>query len=91
METEVISKPHKLKFDVFRSFRGEDTRHNFTERVYDALHKKKDKVWSFTTTKVCNEVMRSIRPVPRHALTGTNTPSSFYPLAPLTLTGALTN
>ena len=66
METEVISKPHKLKFDVFRSFRGEDTRHNFTERVYDALHKKKDKVWSFTTTKVCNEVMRSIRPVPRH-------------------------
>ncbi|KAF2546745.1 hypothetical protein F2Q70_00020771 [Brassica cretica] len=41
METEVISKPHKLKFDVFRSFRGEDTRHNFTERVYDALHKKR--------------------------------------------------
>ncbi|KAG2242962.1 hypothetical protein Bca52824_095195 [Brassica carinata] len=35
METEVISKPHKLNFDVFLSFRGEDTCHNFTERVYD--------------------------------------------------------
>ncbi|KAF2565762.1 hypothetical protein F2Q68_00028069 [Brassica cretica] len=40
METEVISKPHRLKFDVFLSFRGEDTRHTITERVYDALHRK---------------------------------------------------
>ncbi|KAF8086734.1 hypothetical protein N665_0613s0003 [Sinapis alba] len=40
METEVITKPHRLKFDVFLSFRGEDTRYNITERVYDALHRK---------------------------------------------------
>ncbi|CAG7864777.1 unnamed protein product [Brassica rapa] len=40
METEVITKPHRLKFDVFLSFRGEDTRHTITERVYDALHRK---------------------------------------------------
>uniref|UniRef100_A0A0D3CDC3 TIR domain-containing protein n=1 Tax=Brassica oleracea var. oleracea TaxID=109376 RepID=A0A0D3CDC3_BRAOL len=89
METEVISKPHKLKFDVFRSFRGEDTRHNFTERVYGALHRK-EKVCSFTTTKVCNEVMRSILD-PSPAIEDSAASSSFYPLATLTLTGALTN
>lgn len=40
METEVVSKPHRLKFDVFLSFRGEDTRENITERLYDALNRK---------------------------------------------------
>ncbi|VVA90428.1 unnamed protein product [Arabis nemorensis] len=40
METDAVSKPHRLRFDVFLSFRGEDTRHNITERLYDALHRK---------------------------------------------------
>ncbi|XP_010477756.1 PREDICTED: TMV resistance protein N-like isoform X2 [Camelina sativa] len=40
METEVVTKPHRLKYDVFLSFRGEDTRHNITERIYDALNRK---------------------------------------------------
>ncbi|CAH2033796.1 unnamed protein product [Thlaspi arvense] len=38
--TEVVSKPHRLKFDVFLSFRGEDTRHNFAGRLYEALKEK---------------------------------------------------
>lgn len=40
METDVVSKPHRLKFDVFLSFRGDDTRLNITERLYDALNRK---------------------------------------------------
>ncbi|KFK44611.1 hypothetical protein AALP_AA1G281200 [Arabis alpina] len=41
METVAVSRPgSRLRFDVFLSFRGEDTRHSITERVYDALHRK---------------------------------------------------
>ncbi|WZZ10699.1 hypothetical protein YC2023_096620 [Brassica napus] len=40
METDVMSKPHRLKFDAFLSFRGEETRHNITKRIYDALNVK---------------------------------------------------
>ncbi|CAA7036157.1 unnamed protein product [Microthlaspi erraticum] len=40
METDVVSKPHRLKYDVFLSFRGEDTRTNITNRLYEALNNK---------------------------------------------------
>ncbi|XP_020867491.1 TMV resistance protein N [Arabidopsis lyrata subsp. lyrata] len=40
MESEVVSKPHRLKYDVFLSFRGADTRDNFGGRLYEALMKK---------------------------------------------------
>lgn len=31
---------HGWKFDVFLSFRGDDTRNNFTDHLYTALHQK---------------------------------------------------
>ena len=31
---------HRCTYDVFLSFRGKDTRHNFTGDLYNALHKK---------------------------------------------------
>ncbi|KAL1218978.1 Disease resistance protein RUN1 [Cardamine amara subsp. amara] len=37
METYTVSR---LRFDVFLSFQGEDTRHNITGRVFDALSRK---------------------------------------------------
>lgn len=40
MEAAVLSKPHRLKYDFFLSFRGEDTRHTVVKRLYDALHVK---------------------------------------------------
>ncbi|CAH8361528.1 unnamed protein product [Eruca vesicaria subsp. sativa] len=40
MEAAVLSKPHRLKYDFFLSFRGEDTRDGFAERLYDSLHRK---------------------------------------------------
>lgn len=39
METDV-SKPHRLKYDVFLSFRGGDTRENITNRLYEELNGK---------------------------------------------------
>ncbi|AEE30789.1 transmembrane receptors / ATP binding protein [Arabidopsis thaliana] len=44
MESGVVSKPHRLKYDVFLSFRGADTRDNFGDHLYKAL---KDKVRVF--------------------------------------------
>ncbi|CAA7036158.1 unnamed protein product [Microthlaspi erraticum] len=40
MEDGVISKPHRLKYDVFLSFRGEDTRDTFAGHLYEALKKE---------------------------------------------------
>ncbi|ESQ34363.1 hypothetical protein EUTSA_v10006573mg [Eutrema salsugineum] len=40
MEAAVLSKPHRLKYDVFLSFRGEDTRDNFVGLLYDELKKQ---------------------------------------------------
>ncbi|KAM5551845.1 disease resistance protein RPV1 [Rosa sericea] len=34
------SRPRQWKYDVFLSFRGEDTRYGFTNRLYDALNQK---------------------------------------------------
>lgn len=34
------SSPYLPKYDVFLSFRGEDTRNNFTSHLYNALHRK---------------------------------------------------
>ncbi|XP_059455169.1 TMV resistance protein N-like [Corylus avellana] len=34
------SSTHRWMYDVFLSFRGEDTRHNFTAHLYHALHMK---------------------------------------------------
>ncbi|KAJ6855353.1 disease resistance-like protein DSC1 [Populus alba x Populus x berolinensis] len=36
---------HKRKYDVFLSFRGKDTRNNFTSHLYDALCRKKIKTF----------------------------------------------
>ncbi|KAL9382358.1 hypothetical protein Peur_025393 [Populus x canadensis] len=36
---------HKWKYDVFLSFRGKDTRNNFTSHLYDALGRKKIKTF----------------------------------------------
>ncbi|KAB2006170.1 hypothetical protein ES319_D11G324600v1 [Gossypium barbadense] len=33
------SIPRQTEYDVFLSFRGEDTRHNFTDHLYDALRR----------------------------------------------------
>lgn len=32
-------EPFRLRWDVFLSFRGEDTRHTITHSLYDSLHK----------------------------------------------------
>ena len=40
------------KYDVFLSFRGEDTRHGFTSHLYEALHRKK------IATFIDNELIR---------------------------------
>ncbi|XP_022030395.1 disease resistance protein RUN1-like [Helianthus annuus] len=32
-----FSRPNRTRFDVFLSFRGEDTRHSFTDHLYEAL------------------------------------------------------
>lgn len=42
MVADIFSKPHKLKFDVFLSFRGEDTRRTITKHLYDVLHHKEN-------------------------------------------------
>ncbi|KAG2318761.1 hypothetical protein Bca52824_011974 [Brassica carinata] len=49
MEATVLSRPHRLKYDVFFSFRDEDTPHSFAERLYGAL---KDKVRVFHDNNV---------------------------------------
>jgi hypothetical protein len=36
---------HKWKYDVFLSFRGKDTRNNFTSHLYDAMRRKKIKTF----------------------------------------------
>ena len=38
--TSSSSSTHKWKYDVFLSFRGEDTRKNFTDHLYVALQEK---------------------------------------------------
>ena len=39
--TQSVSSPKRTwKYDVFVSFRGEDTRNNFTDHLFGALHKK---------------------------------------------------
>ncbi|KAJ4916538.1 Disease resistance protein (TIR-NBS-LRR class) family [Raphanus sativus] len=40
MEAAVLSKPHRLKYHFFLSFRGEDTRHTLVKRLYEDLHEK---------------------------------------------------
>ena len=43
METQTASSsssPIHWKYDVFLSFRGEDTRHNFTDHLYEAFKQK---------------------------------------------------
>ncbi|KAH0878419.1 hypothetical protein Bca4012_071546 [Brassica carinata] len=47
MEAAVLSKPHRLKYDFFLSFRGEDTRHTVVERLYNKLHEKEKKARIF--------------------------------------------
>ncbi|KAF8086735.1 hypothetical protein N665_0613s0004 [Sinapis alba] len=42
MEATVLSKRHKLKYDFFLSFRGEDTRDTVVKSLYDTLHKKEN-------------------------------------------------
>ena len=39
------SVAHKWKYEVFLSFRGKDTRNNFTSHLYDALCRKKIKTF----------------------------------------------
>ena len=34
------SSTHQWKYEVFLSFRGEDTRNNFTDHLYDALDRR---------------------------------------------------
>ena len=34
------SSTHQWKYEVFLSFRGEDTRYNFTDHLYDALNRR---------------------------------------------------
>ena len=36
----ILSRSSSLSYDVFLSFRGEDTRHGFTGHLYSALHSK---------------------------------------------------
>ncbi|KAL5552565.1 hypothetical protein UlMin_039966 [Ulmus minor] len=37
--------PSQREYDVFISFRGEDTRHNFTSHLYSALHRNQIKAY----------------------------------------------
>ena len=37
--SSTTSVPKSFKYDVFLSFRGEDTRNNFTDHLYDALQR----------------------------------------------------
>ena len=39
------SSTHRWTYDIFLSFRGEDTRKNFTDHLYDALKRKG--IWTF--------------------------------------------
>ncbi|XP_034887204.1 disease resistance-like protein DSC1 isoform X2 [Populus alba] len=39
------SVAHKWKYDVFLSFRGKDTRNNFTSHLYEAMRRKKIKTF----------------------------------------------
>ncbi|KAJ0247603.1 ADP-ribosyl cyclase/cyclic ADP-ribose hydrolase [Hirschfeldia incana] len=40
MEVDVLSKPHRYKYDVFLSFRSEDGNDDFSARLYNALSKE---------------------------------------------------
>ncbi|XP_033135704.1 disease resistance protein TAO1 isoform X2 [Brassica rapa] len=40
MEAAVLSKRHRLKYDVFLSFRGKDTRADFAERLYTEIKRE---------------------------------------------------
>ena len=39
-KTITVASPFSWKYDVFLSFRGEDTRNNFTGHLYKALDQK---------------------------------------------------
>ncbi|KFK25453.1 hypothetical protein AALP_AA8G117100 [Arabis alpina] len=46
MDTNVVSRPNsRLKYDVYLSFRGEDTRYNIAASLYDALKRNKLRVF----------------------------------------------
>ncbi|XP_034701341.1 disease resistance protein RPV1-like isoform X2 [Vitis riparia] len=38
--SSTLSSPRKITYDVFLSFRGEDTRYNFTDHLYSALGRR---------------------------------------------------
>lgn len=54
------STAQKWKYDVFLSFRGEDTRDNFTSHLYDALSRKKIKTFIDNDLERGQEITRVI-------------------------------
>ncbi|CAA7027825.1 unnamed protein product [Microthlaspi erraticum] len=59
MESNVVSRPHsRLKFDVFLSFQGEETRDNIANLLFVALKEKKVRV--FQDIEIGEDIQQSI-------------------------------